>query len=119
MFFSFLYRIVHYENLALKPYQTIERIFKFYNRPFTKEIQSFLDRHTKINVNELENLENTFRNSTITPFQWMKKLRLNYIRVIEKDCKDAMNLWGYKMLPNKFNLSNKFQLNFYNVNDTF
>ena len=53
----------------------------------------YLDTHTKTNYG---GVSSTFRDSKTVPFLWKKKILFDDVKLIQGNCTDAMQLWGYK-----------------------
>ena len=69
----------------------------------TKESQEFLDLHTNENLSKAKNSPgSTYRDpETFSPFHWKEHLTTQDVFDVQKVCKKAMSLWGYRMLQDK------------------
>lgn len=98
------YRLVRYEDLALDPPQTTERLFKFLDiGPVPGEVAQFLETHTQgtshLNTNNfLQPPYRTVRNSTQAALEWCKKMKLKDIQRVQRSCHDVLRKLGYKFV---------------------
>lgn len=96
--------VLRYEELALDPNVTTHRILKFLKLSATQSIYEFLRSHTNV---EVAGVSSTFRVSRNVPFRWKNVLDFDYVDEIQNACKDAMNLWGYRMAHNATHMASK------------
>jgi Sulfotransferase domain len=103
---NFLFhRVIRYEDLSLEPYKVVRNIFQFYGLPFDQRVTDFLDTHTNASTG---NKFSTSRDSKSGAFKWTKDLSYNEVNDIQKSCKIAMELWGYKEANNDSELQDNF-----------
>ena len=95
----------------MDPYNNTKNIFNFFGFSFHKNVVEFLDTHTKTNIG---GVSSTFRDSKTAPFKWRERLKKHEVLKIQvlifhlkrnsdvifikEKCKEAMKLWGYKLL---------------------
>ncbi|XP_061714519.1 carbohydrate sulfotransferase 4-like [Cydia pomonella] len=96
--------VLRYEELALEPTTTTLRLFKFLGLSLTPAVDEFLHSHTNI---EVAGVSSTFRVSRDVPFRWKNALDYEYVEEIQMACKEAMELWGYRMAYNVTHLASK------------
>ncbi|XP_075986951.1 carbohydrate sulfotransferase 4-like [Anticarsia gemmatalis] len=96
--------VLRYEELALNPNVTTHRILKFLRLSGTQSLDEFLQSHTNV---EVAGVSSTFRVSRDVPFRWKYALDFNYVDEIQMVCKEAMNLWGYRMAQNATHMASK------------
>ncbi|XP_050553095.1 carbohydrate sulfotransferase 4 [Spodoptera frugiperda] len=96
--------VLRYEELALQPNVTAYRILKFLNISATGLLDEFLDLHTNV---EVAGVSSTFRVSKEVPFKWKNTLNFTYVDDIQRACKEAMSLWGYKMANNETHMKSE------------
>lgn len=102
------FTVVRYEDFVGDMKKVSWKLFKFLNLPY-EGIPEFLDSHSSANIASAKNKHySTFRNSTESTIHWMNDLSLAKILQIQKDCRQAMKLWGYKFIQTKDQLSAKF-----------
>lgn len=100
------FKVVRYEELSLDPFPVTEEILKFYGLPFNQIVVDFLESHTK---QDIGNIFSTFRDSSTTPFRWIRNLTYTEITDTQMTCSEALNLWGYqRMEESDFNHSAEF-----------
>lgn len=80
--------------MSLSPYDSMQKIFKFFRLQYHPQVDKFLSSHTVENVG---GVSSTFRDSKTTPFHWRNDFVGNFSLVtnIQHSCKAAMKLWGY------------------------
>ena len=91
--------------MALSPLNMTRDILDFYGLSFDDKVKEYLDTHTERSDVKLFS---TFRNSKKIPFHWIKKLTFDEVEDIQNNCKEAMDLYGYKMAESASELSNDF-----------
>lgn len=116
------FKAIRYEDLSLDPFKVTKEILSFYGLPFDAAVEEFLDSHTRTDIG---GVSSTFRDSKTAPFHWMRDLSFYEIDHIQKNCGEAMDLWGYKKADNDdaltgtiFNPLLKFPFSSANVVDT-
>ncbi|CAG0917182.1 unnamed protein product [Notodromas monacha] len=88
-------RVERYEDFSTDLENSVPKIFKFLRLAFTNTTKNFLESHTKVNVG---GVSSTFRDSKRAPFEWRYKLSLEEIDLVQRPCRKAMKLWGYKLM---------------------
>ncbi|XP_031639819.1 carbohydrate sulfotransferase 1-like, partial [Contarinia nasturtii] len=113
------FKAIRYEDLSLNPFNMTKEIFNFYGMPFDQNIENYLDSHTRSSDSEDYS---TFRDSKKTPFSWMRNMSWNETDDIQKQCAEAISVWGYKLADYKdalnsttFNPLNQFPFATQNV----
>ncbi|CAG4924568.1 unnamed protein product [Colias eurytheme] len=96
--------VQRYEELALDPNNTTPRLLKFLGINPTTSVEEFLVSHTNV---EVSGVSSTFRVSREVPFKWRNVLDYNYVEEIQMACKEALNLWGYKLVQNATHMTSK------------
>ncbi|XP_028899474.1 carbohydrate sulfotransferase 3 isoform X2 [Zeugodacus cucurbitae] len=91
------FRTLRYEDLSLNTYDMTQEVLQFYGLPFDPLVEEFLDTHTKVNIG---GVSSTYRDSKSAPFHWKQDLRPDEIQYIQKNCEEAMQLWGYRKIEN-------------------
>lgn len=98
------YKVIRYEDLALDPPQTTEKLFKFLDiGPVPSEVAQFLETHTQggshVSTHSfLQPPYRTVRNSTQAALEWRHKMKLKDIQNVQRKCHTVLNTLGYKMI---------------------
>lgn len=95
--YSYFFSALRYEDLSLNPNEVIKELFDFLGLYFHKNVEEFLESHTKINVG---GVSSTFRDSKMAPLHWRNDLNFTEVQWIEENCEEAMKLWGYVRAKN-------------------
>ncbi|KAB0789967.1 hypothetical protein PPYR_15747 [Photinus pyralis] len=106
------FRVIRYENLSIDPYRHTKDIFQFFQLHFHPTVRAFLDSHTKQTYG---GMYSTFRDSKSVPFHWRMDLNFSEVQYIEKNCDQAMKLWGYVKAHNESHLREFNPLDDYTV----
>jgi hypothetical protein len=96
---------VRFEDLMLSLNDTVQEIVKFYGMAFDDKIAGFLKTHSS---GQPSSAYSTFRNSSAVPFMWTKKLPFAKVKRVQENCREAMELWGYKEAKNSAELKGDF-----------
>ena len=90
------YLEVHYRDLAGKPLETTEAIYKFAGFEMSDSIREWVTRNTSPSKEELRRQEkyifSSVRNSTANIDKWQTESPIGRIQIIEKHCKEALDL---------------------------
>lgn len=93
-------RTLRYEDLAEHPFTETKSLFTFLNLPYTQTVTEFLKSHTTTDKGDLYS---TFRDSKSTSTHWIKDLNVTEVEYVQGFCRQAMKLWGYKIMENDRN----------------
>ncbi|XP_022115811.2 carbohydrate sulfotransferase 3-like [Pieris rapae] len=96
--------VQRYEELALDPNSTVPSLLKFLGISPTTSVEEFLLSHTNV---EVSGVSSTFRVSREVPFKWRNVLNYNFVEDIQLVCKEALDLWGYKLVQNATHMISK------------
>jgi len=96
------YSVARYEDFSMDPYNNSVSLFKFFGYTMHTRVKEFLDTHTKVNKG---GVSSTFRDSKTAPFKWRERLTKEEVFTIQESCKEAMDLWGYRLLGEEDDLS--------------
>ena len=92
------YLEVHYRDLAGKPLETTQAMYKFAGFEMPESIREWVTRNTSPSKEELRKQEkyifSSVRNSTANIDKWQKESPIGRIQIIEKHCKEALDLLG-------------------------
>ena len=92
------YLEVHYRDLAGKPLETTQAMYKFAGFEMPQSIRDWVVRNTSPSKEELRKEKNyvfsSVRNSTENIDKWQKQSPIGRVRIIEEHCKDAFDLLG-------------------------
>ncbi|ODM97584.1 Carbohydrate sulfotransferase 4 [Orchesella cincta] len=91
---------IRYEDMSLSPYESMQKIFKFFRLQYHPRVEKFLSSHTVANAG---GVSSTFRDSKTTPFHWRNDFVGNFSLVtdIQGSCEAAMKLWGYESVEDE------------------
>ncbi|XP_028035852.1 carbohydrate sulfotransferase 4-like isoform X1 [Bombyx mandarina] len=96
--------VLRYEDLALNLNSTTHKLLKFLRLSHMQAVDEYLNSHTNT---EVSGVSSTFRVSREVPFRWKNILDFEYADQIQMACKEAMNLWGYRMAHNATHMTSK------------
>ena len=92
------YMEVHYRDLAGKPLETTEAMYKFAGFEMPDSIRDWVIRNTSPSKEEVRKEEkktfSSVRNSTANIDKWQKDSPIGRTRIIEEHCKEALDLLG-------------------------
>lgn len=106
------FTVVRYEdfihNLDIAP----KKLFKFLNLPFGSSTRDFLESHTTQQIETELQEYSTYRNSSETPLRWVKELSFEETVEVQRDCEEAMKLFGYKLVKSADEMTERFRPTF-------
>ena len=101
--------LVRYEDLATEPYQVVDELLTFLELPMKHPIETFIETHTKMTraekmaeakkkayAQKFKRPHSTYRDSKSTAFAWRSKMDWTYIKHIQEQCKEPMDILGYR-----------------------
>ncbi|XP_031358473.1 carbohydrate sulfotransferase 5-like [Photinus pyralis] len=106
------FRVIRYEDLSIDPYRHVKDLFQFFQLYMHPSVEAFLNSHTNHNSG---GTSSTFRDSKSAPFHWRTELNFSEVQYIEKNCDQAMKLWGYVKAHNESHLREFNPLDVYTV----
>ena len=92
--------IMRYEDITHNINMSVSEIFNFAGRDLNSYITNYIRTHT---VGRKGGVYQTYRDTAKIAKDWLNKLTLNQIQLIQEQCKDAMKLWGYNFLDSNTN----------------
>lgn len=98
---------IRYEDLALDPIYTIEKVYDLIGRPLTAEVRQWVQQATTAKSKEASQARvpsdafGTRRNSSATVEAWRQWMSPSESRVVEKNCAKVMQLLGYLPLDGR------------------
>lgn len=116
--------IIRYEDLALDPFGTTDRLVKFLGMPsMPPDVEVFLKTHTSVvgNVREkyrtqgVDYAYSTFRNSSITAMSWRQQMTFKRVKELQNYCQTTLTGMGYYLYSTVSSL--RSNLNFDKNND--
>ncbi|XP_061177766.1 carbohydrate sulfotransferase 4-like [Saccostrea echinata] len=97
---------VLYEELAENPIDMSNKLYRNLNLEFSDSFDEWIFNHTSAG-NPNDSFYGTIRsNSTLTSQSWRKRLKLRDVRLIEDECKDVLNLLGFRKVNDEEDLKN-------------
>ncbi|XP_076370502.1 carbohydrate sulfotransferase 1-like isoform X2 [Tachypleus tridentatus] len=106
------YKLLRYEDLAQKPLETAQDIFRFLGKEsLPEEVVKFVISHTKVTKFPVTKEKllweyTTFRNSSATAVSWINELPFNIVLKVQSNCIDVFNRMSYN------NLNTSSQINY-------
>ena len=92
------YLEVHYEDLARNPVETTRNMYRFAGFEMSQSIIDWVIRNTSPSKEEIlrekANIFSPVRNSSAMVDQWRQEAPIERTRIIEKHCKEALDLLG-------------------------
>ncbi|XP_058808589.1 carbohydrate sulfotransferase 1-like [Phymastichus coffea] len=91
------FKVLRYEDLVGNPQRISREIYSFYGMAFHNVAREFVNTHTRVSRGDEYS---TFRNSSAVSFQWKEKLAFDEVNVIQENCYEAIQIWGYNLAFN-------------------
>lgn len=88
------FSVVRYEDFSVKASEHAKKVLEFFDLAMNPKTKKFLKSHTNASRG---GVSSTFRDSKTTPFKWRSKLTWDEIKNIQSECKEALELWGYRI----------------------
>ena len=98
------FRVLRYEDLVKQIPKTAKDIFNFMDLDLQPVTSQFIFEATHPNKNNKKN-EAHIRDPKTVATKWMEELDYTEIANIQKDCKEAMQLWGYRFIKSPKDLT--------------
>ncbi|XP_060566337.1 carbohydrate sulfotransferase 1-like isoform X2 [Ruditapes philippinarum] len=98
-------KVILYEDLAERPLETAQSMFRFSGLPFNDYVQTFVERQTSAQRNSGK-YTTLRKNSTVTANTWRKQIRFKVQNIVYNSCLESNKIIGYlpfsseKMLRN-------------------
>ncbi|XP_072278686.1 carbohydrate sulfotransferase 5-like [Pyxicephalus adspersus] len=107
------YMLLRYDDLVRHPWRTAKHIFDFAGLKLTNETKSWIYKMTHgEGLQHLQPFNITSRNALRVSLDWKNVLTLKEIRMVQKICKDFMDVFRYQNINSKNDLKD---LNFETV----
>lgn len=92
------YKLVRYEDVALNPLEEIEAMYRFVGLEMTEEVGTWVYKvtHGKGKGTRMDAFKITSRNAIDISQAWRNTLPHEKVKKIQKVCKGAMSLLGYR-----------------------
>jgi hypothetical protein len=91
--------MIRYEDLSISPQETTSRLLQQLQLPFSKQVQRFLQSHTKVDPHSLGsengNPYSTRRDSVSTAVDWVNRLSPNEIQIMQTACHSVIRQLQY------------------------
>ncbi|XP_002737142.1 carbohydrate sulfotransferase 1-like [Saccoglossus kowalevskii] len=101
------YKRIRYEDIAVEPLNSANRIYKFLNLPLPASVKDWIDKNTKSdNVKSKGNMSLS-KNSTVAAQSWRSRLLYEDIEIIQNlpDCSKLMHLMSYHRVDNPIQMT--------------
>ncbi|XP_062569038.1 carbohydrate sulfotransferase 4-like [Saccostrea cucullata] len=97
---------VLYEEIAGNPIAMSNKLYRYLNLEFSDRFDEWIFNHTSAG-NPNNSFYGTIRsNSTLTSQSWRKRLKLRDVKLIEEECKNVLNLLGFRKVADEEDLRN-------------
>ncbi|XP_063697592.1 carbohydrate sulfotransferase 5-like [Culicoides brevitarsis] len=94
-------QVVRYEDLVSWPHRTTKSIFEFFGMEVTKEVVNYLNRNTMSQVGRTRpEIAAMMRRHGAVYSKWVHEMEFDDILEVQKYCKKAMELFGYREMDN-------------------
>ncbi|XP_040583049.1 carbohydrate sulfotransferase 4 [Lepeophtheirus salmonis] len=103
------FMVFRYEDFSNDPFNNSKKVLDFFSFVYHDKVRDFLKSHTAIKKG---GVSSTFRNSKTAPYHWMKDLKIEEILSIQKECGEALRLWGY--VPYKYSSTDNSYIKSFN-----
>ncbi|XP_068105420.1 carbohydrate sulfotransferase 6-like isoform X2 [Hyperolius riggenbachi] len=89
------YMAIRHEDLSNEPLKYVKEIYKFASLPLTKDLEQWLYNVTNKEEGDGNNNMTFSRESSKVIQKWRSDLDFGFVEEIQKNCKEAMDLFGY------------------------
>ncbi|CAI9604000.1 unnamed protein product [Staurois parvus] len=90
------YMAIRHEDLSEEPLENVKKIYNFADLYLTKNLEQWLYNVTHEEVEDKDGIMTFSRNSSKVAQKWRTSLKFNFVKQIQKNCKEAMHLFGYR-----------------------
>ncbi|CAB3984268.1 carbohydrate sulfotransferase 1 [Paramuricea clavata] len=97
------YAMVRYEDISRQPLTVYKQISEFAGVAQSKAVIGWLENNTK--SSDL-NYYSTTRNSSAVPHMWRRRLTMELVSEIQRNCAQVMRILGYKLVNSEKELRN-------------
>ncbi|CAI9604002.1 unnamed protein product [Staurois parvus] len=87
------YMTIRHEDLSNEPLKHIKKIYSFASLYLTKNLEQWV---YNITHKEVEGIMTFSRDSSKVVQKWRTALKFNFVKQIQDNCKEAMDLFGYR-----------------------
>ncbi|RXG57855.1 Carbohydrate sulfotransferase 5 [Armadillidium vulgare] len=105
------FQVIRYEDLSLNPRNVSEKILQFAGLHFHRGTENFLKEHTELDDSKRNHKKigayTTFRDSQKTPFHWRESFSFPQTNYIQKMCKKALDVLGFRVFRSPSDYMNK------------
>ncbi|XP_040181106.1 carbohydrate sulfotransferase 6-like [Rana temporaria] len=92
------YMAIRHEDLSNEPLKIVKRIFNFAGLHLTKDLKQWI---YNITHEEIGGIMSFSRDSSKVAQKWRTDLDFNFVEQIQKNCKEAMDRFGYRPAKSK------------------
>ncbi|EDW37161.1 GL25674 [Drosophila persimilis] len=90
--------VIRYEDLVHDPEEIMLNVFNFYGLPMKRSKEVSRGVHPRIAHREGDGWEFPWRHANEPAYDWMYKMKVEDVKNIQSVCKQAMNVWGYRII---------------------
>ncbi|XP_022446536.1 carbohydrate sulfotransferase 3 [Delphinapterus leucas] len=98
------YMLVRYEDVALRPLQKAQEMYRFAGIPLTPQVEDWIQKNTQA---AHDGIYSTQKNSSEQFEKWRFSMPFKLAQVVQAACGPAMRLFGYKPVQDAASLSNR------------
>ncbi|XP_078575967.1 carbohydrate sulfotransferase 1-like [Branchiostoma floridae x Branchiostoma japonicum] len=99
------YALIRYEDVAMAPAAMTEKLYNFIGTDSDKAVFDWLAENTNATEPD-KNVYSRKRNSRDTVDAWRRNLSLSAVLKIQKICRDALEMFGYRTVQGQAELTN-------------
>uniref|UniRef100_T1JVN3 Sulfotransferase domain-containing protein n=1 Tax=Tetranychus urticae TaxID=32264 RepID=T1JVN3_TETUR len=92
--------VIRHEDISMKPEETVQKLYKSLNLPFTDKLKVYLHSHTE-NASESDKYS-VIKHSKTVVNQWVKQMTKDKIEEVQEYCQDVFKLLGYVNISDEF-----------------
>ncbi|XP_035699661.1 carbohydrate sulfotransferase 3-like [Branchiostoma floridae] len=99
------YALIRYEDVAMAPAAMTEKLYYFIGTEGDEAVSNWLAKNTNATKPD-KNVYSRKRNSRDTVDAWRRNLSLSAVLKIQKICRDALDMFGYRTVQGQAELTN-------------
>ncbi|XP_077342900.1 carbohydrate sulfotransferase 6-like [Lithobates pipiens] len=90
------YMAIRHEDLSNEPLKNIKKMYNFAGLHPTKDLEQWVYNITHKEVADKNGIMTFSRDSSKVPYKWRTAMDFHLVEQIQQNCKEAMDLFGYK-----------------------
>ncbi|XP_043937279.1 carbohydrate sulfotransferase 5-like [Protopterus annectens] len=92
------YLMVRYEDMAFDPLEKVKEMYRFTNLSLTPKLETWIHDITHGSRKDYTDFQITSRDAKSVSQAWRNKLSFLNVTKVQQVCKEAMDLFGYKLV---------------------